>query len=159
MKKYVLGFAFDESLGQVALIVKARPDWQAGRLNGLGGKIEQGESPLQAMAREFREEAGVPTTESEWKLFAVLQGQDFEVFVMRTTLDEARFGRLRSCTDETVVAMPLDSPALARHALSNVPWLIALAQDVDCGRMVVTAQYGEQGQDLALHILNSFEPA
>lgn len=158
MKKYVLGFAFDEALRQVALIVKARPDWQAGKLNGLGGKIEQGETPLQAMSREFREEAGVSTTESEWKLFAVLQGESFEVFVLRTTLDEARFGRLRSCTDETVVAIPLESPALARHALSNVPWLIALAQDADCGRMVVTAQYGAEGQDLAQHVLNTFEP-
>lgn len=159
MKKYVLGFAFDEALHQVALIVKARPDWQAGKLNGLGGKIEQGETPLQAMAREFREEAGVPTTETEWKLFALLQGQGFEVYVMRTALDDARFGRLRSCTDETVVAIPLDSPAIPRHALSNVPWLIALAQDADCGRMVVTAQYGAEGQNLAQQVLNTFEPA
>jgi 8-oxo-dGTP diphosphatase len=159
MKSYVLGFAFDETLKRVALIVKARPAWQKDKLNGLGGKIEEGETPLQAMTREFREEAGVSTTESEWNLFSVLEGPDFKVYVMRAQIDEARFSRLHSCTDETVVDMPLDNPALVRHALSNVPWLIAAAQDGDCGRMVITARYGTQGQDLGEQLINEFQPA
>lgn len=43
MKKYVLGFMFStEDRGQkVALIKKLKPKWQAGLLNGIGGKIEQ----------------------------------------------------------------------------------------------------------------------
>ncbi|KWU19191.1 NUDIX domain-containing protein [Burkholderia cenocepacia] len=159
MKSYVLGFAFDEALKRVALIVKARPAWQKDKLNGLGGKIEAGETPLQAMVREFREESGVSTTEDEWQLFALLEGSGFKVFVLRAQIDPSRFSRLQSCTDETVIDMPLDSPALVKHAISNVPWLISAAQDVDCGRMVVTARYGAEGQDLSAQMLADYQPA
>jgi hypothetical protein len=37
--EYVVGFAFDTD-GRVALIRKNRPEWQAGRLNGIGGHVE-----------------------------------------------------------------------------------------------------------------------
>jgi hypothetical protein len=54
--RYVLGFVFSEDSSRVLLVWKNRPAWQAGKLNGIGGKIEAGETPLQAMQREFREE-------------------------------------------------------------------------------------------------------
>jgi 8-oxo-dGTP pyrophosphatase MutT (NUDIX family) len=56
MRRYVLGFVFDRGFRHVLLICKTSPEWQAGRLNGLGGKIEPGETPLLAMERELREE-------------------------------------------------------------------------------------------------------
>ena len=59
---YVLGFAFTTD-GRVALIQKKRPAWQAGRLNGIGGKVEGTEHSAAAMVREFREETGVDTPE------------------------------------------------------------------------------------------------
>ena len=40
----ILGFLFDDK-GNVALIRKHSPAWQAGRLNGLGGRVEHGETP------------------------------------------------------------------------------------------------------------------
>lgn len=43
---------------EVLLVRKKRPTWQAGRLNLPGGKIEEGETPLQAAIREFKEETG-----------------------------------------------------------------------------------------------------
>ncbi len=46
MKGYVLGFAFDEDYEWVALIKKNRPQWQAGKLNGVGGKIEPNETEV-----------------------------------------------------------------------------------------------------------------
>lgn len=57
-RRFVLGFCFDFGYHNVLLIEKNRPPWQAGKLNGIGGKIEEGESPAAAMAREFREETG-----------------------------------------------------------------------------------------------------
>ena len=57
-KTYVAGFLFSPDRSRVLLIRKNRPAWQAGKLNGLGGKIEPGETPPQAMRREFREEQG-----------------------------------------------------------------------------------------------------
>ena len=56
MKEYVVGFMFSEE------ILKNKPDWQAGRLNGVGGKVEPNEYPDQAMVREFEEETGVRTS-------------------------------------------------------------------------------------------------
>lgn len=56
--RYVLGFVFNHDASKVLLIQKNRPAWQAGKFNGLGGKIEGQESPLLAMVREFREETG-----------------------------------------------------------------------------------------------------
>ena len=53
MKRYVLGFAFDPRMDRVMLIKKTRPAWQAGRLNGIGGHIEQDELSCEAMRREF----------------------------------------------------------------------------------------------------------
>ena len=57
--KYVVGYCFDPYFEHVVLIEKARPEWQAGKLNGVGGKIEPKETPRRAMVREFQEEAGV----------------------------------------------------------------------------------------------------
>lgn len=54
---YVVGFLFEADLQRVLLRLKARPAWQRGKLNGIGGKVEEGETPLYAMRREGREEA------------------------------------------------------------------------------------------------------
>jgi 8-oxo-dGTP pyrophosphatase MutT (NUDIX family) len=82
MKRYVVGFCFDFNHENVLLICKNRPDWQAGRLNGLGGKIEDGESPLTAVGREFAEETGgqgLPDVQGgplTWRPFVRLRGAD-----------------------------------------------------------------------------------
>src|SRR5258706_13272255 len=58
--EYVCGFAFKQFRQgpQVVLIRKNKPDWQRGKLNGVGGKVEPGEIPSEAMVREFAEETG-----------------------------------------------------------------------------------------------------
>jgi hypothetical protein len=38
MQEYVLGFMFDVPAEQVLLIKKAKPDWQAGKLNGVNAE-------------------------------------------------------------------------------------------------------------------------
>lgn len=68
--RYVCGFLFDPDLERVALIIKNRgPANMAGKLNGIGGKINPGESARGAMAREFLEETGVHIDASEWLSF------------------------------------------------------------------------------------------
>lgn len=44
---------------EILLVKKDRPDWQKGRLNLVGGKIEEGETPEQAALRELQEESGL----------------------------------------------------------------------------------------------------
>ena len=71
-KHYVLGFAFNSAKDHIVLIYKNRPDWQAGKINGIGGKVERGEIPVFSMEREFFEETGVVTHFHNWKQFATL---------------------------------------------------------------------------------------
>ena len=49
MKKYVAGFMFSSDKSEVLLVEKMSPEWQRGLLNGIGGKIEGGETPLEAI--------------------------------------------------------------------------------------------------------------
>lgn len=77
----VIGLLFDTRGERVLLIRKNRPAWQAGKWNGIGGKIEPGETPAQAMRREAREECGVDT--DGWVEFCefrqVNQGTEYTV--------------------------------------------------------------------------------
>lgn len=71
MTRYVVGFLFADD--EVLLIKKNHPSWQFGKLNGLGGHIEENESPLDAMIREFEEESGGARIE-HWNMFLLLKG-------------------------------------------------------------------------------------
>lgn len=73
--EYCAGFLFKNIWNYdpcaVALIEKIKPEWQQGLLNGIGGKIEKGETPLEAQIREFKEETGEYIT--QWDKFAILK--------------------------------------------------------------------------------------
>lgn len=45
----------------VLLVKKNRPQWQAGRYNLVGGKVDPGEDPLTCAVRELKEESGLDT--------------------------------------------------------------------------------------------------
>lgn len=51
MKQYVVGFAFDHTMDHVLMLKRKKPPYQH-LYNGVGGKIENGENPEQAMFRE-----------------------------------------------------------------------------------------------------------
>ena len=72
MKRYVVGFLFRNNGTEVALVRKLKPEWQRGRLNGIGGKIEPNEDSRAAMMREFAEETGANV--DDWRAFAWLRG-------------------------------------------------------------------------------------
>ena len=46
-------------------------DYHRGKWNGLGGKLEPGESPLQGAKREFEEESGIKAELSDFKSLGV----------------------------------------------------------------------------------------
>ena len=81
MRRYVLGFVFDFGWHNVLLIHKTKDDWQKGRMNGLGGKIEDGEPPIDAMVREFREETNNYDMAPAFKFFGRLRGDGWEVWL------------------------------------------------------------------------------
>ena len=119
--QYVIGFLFRN--GDVALIQKKRPDWQKGKLNGIGGHIEQGETPLEAMIREFNEEAGKLI--SRWDQYCTMNYPDVDVHCFRL------FGNysVTTKTDEVVSWYPIE--AIPSNAIPNLHWLIPLAHHDD----------------------------
>ena len=129
MRTYACGFLFSPDRQRVLLIRKRRPAWQAGKLNGLGGKVEPGETPLQAMRREFREEAGVNV--AEWQEILTLAGPDDagSGIGWRGHFFRA-FGDLdapRAVTDEQLERH--DVHALPRDVIPNLRWMIPLMLD------------------------------
>lgn len=140
MTKYVVGFAFDQARKNVALIRKKRPEWQAGKLNGIGGHVEKGESPEVAMAREFEEEAGLwlPT----WKRFVEYQAKDYIVYFFYTITHV--LGRIETMTDEDVNIYTLEylnsiSPNWPKNeTIPNLKWLIPLALDKNVKMSTIT---------------------
>jgi 8-oxo-dGTP diphosphatase len=106
MKKYVIGFAFNDLMTEIVLIKKNRPDWQKGSLNGIGGHIELNESSDNAMAREFLEETGVLTHPKEWIPVLTLKFAYAEIEVF-TIKNNAIYHNVRTITDEKVIQIKI----------------------------------------------------
>jgi 8-oxo-dGTP diphosphatase len=147
--RYVAGFMFSEDRQWVALIRKLKPLWQAGKLNGIGGKVEPGEDPIVAMSREFMEETGCATTVLQWEQFAEMGGTNdggegsFHVDFFVTVGD---VDALKSMEEELVRPVCVSSMhPLRTDVIENLPWLIALAFDYlkDGRPSMVTAVYGK----------------
>jgi 8-oxo-dGTP diphosphatase len=120
---YTLGFLFEHGRERVVLMKKRRPDWQRGKLNGIGGHVEENETPDTCMAREFGEEVECDQ-EILWHGFAMMRGPDWEVFCYRA---EAAPGlKVKAKTDEPII---ITSRWTALNVVENLPWLIELAKD------------------------------
>lgn len=132
MKTYVCGFMFNSKETHVALVEKAKPDWQRGLLNGIGGKIERGETPLMAMVREFKEETEVKTSKGDWEQVHTLNwhnlhsGEDHRVYFYKTFV--SRMMRLWGTPVEPVGWYKiLTLNRSGRLTLPNLKWIIPFA--------------------------------
>lgn len=69
--------------------IKKAGDMHAGKWNGLGGKLEPGETPEECAMREIREESGLEVTGLHLKGFLTFpqfsQGEDWYAFVFVAT--------------------------------------------------------------------------
>ena len=124
MEGYVCGFLFSPDRSRVLLIRKRRPAWQAGRPNGVGGKMEPGETPAQALRREFREESGLDVPEARWQHVVTLAGPDWRGYFFRTFGDP---GGARAATDEPLEVHPVSQ--LPPDVIPNLNWIIPLLLD------------------------------
>lgn len=113
---------FDKSLNTVALIEKNRPDWQKGRLNGLGGKIEYGESAVEAMIREFEEEGGVYT--KDWNEFCNINGKTCQITCFWAI---GNILEVRMAEDQEIFLVDTRNLVENKNILPNVAWLIPMA--------------------------------
>jgi 8-oxo-dGTP pyrophosphatase MutT (NUDIX family) len=106
-KKYTLGIAFDHNENLV-LIEKTKPEWQAGRYNFVGGKIEAGETPARCISREFEEETGVAIPPGKWKYVGKMYRlNDFVVYIY-VTMNES-IANVRTITEENVYLTAVES--------------------------------------------------
>ena len=75
--KYTVGLIFDQEAKNVLLLRKNYPGWMAGRLNGIGGKIEGNETALECMIRESKEETTIQ--DENWRFIGDVCGDGFLV--------------------------------------------------------------------------------
>lgn len=126
--RYVAGFVFSPSFEQVGLIRKNKPVWQAGLLNGIGGKIEENETPVEAMVREFSEETLSTSSRDQWKQFAVI-GDDKGFEVTFFAMIGATYHLRPRESEQVEVLRVRDIHPLRTDMIENLPWLIAMAID------------------------------
>lgn len=136
VQEYVVGFLFNEAKTHVALIRKNRPQWQAGKFNGIGGHVEPGEGADSAMRREFREETGVDI--GCWERFLSLTYPKARIHFYRA-FNDVVFSAWTT-TDEVVIVHQLSqhriSPLaveirLPYRVIPNLAWIIPMALSMD----------------------------
>lgn len=129
-----LAFIFNENLNKVLLIKKSK-GVQKGMLNGVGGKMDDGESFLECMYREIKEETPIDTQNID------LDSSDVYCYLHSTPIPRwyitaYRFtvsdDILNSCightTEEGVLGV-YDVDDLPDTVMPNLKWLIPLAVD------------------------------
>lgn len=130
--QYVLGFWFlgAASNAMVTLIQKVKPEWQAGLLNGVGGKIESHDlDPLHAMKREFHEETGVLTERENWICFGTMEFNEATVYLF-TGVSTPAHDIPKTVTQETVRTVPLRFVPGSSEVIPNLRFLVPLAIQV-----------------------------
>lgn len=129
MQLYACGFLFSKDRTRVILIRKNRPAWQAGKLNGLGGKLEPGETPYEAMRREFREEAGVDIP--SWTECLTVTGEPSKADPRGWRGHFFRaFDDLEQCQAQTDERLEIHSVVgLPRDTIPNLQWMIPMMLD------------------------------
>ena len=86
--QYSLGYVFNEELNKVFLLAINKPGKLGdGLINGVGGKVDSTEMPLESMIREFQEETGQLIT--HWNKLGVYTGDDYIVHTYVSMVKEA----------------------------------------------------------------------
>jgi 8-oxo-dGTP diphosphatase len=125
MKNYVAGFLFGKD-DTVWLIKKTKPDWQKGKLNGIGGKVEEGEFPIQAMQREFIEEAALDISSWTWFL-ALTDDSTYRVDFFYAFSNDTPI----TMTDEEI--FQVNWKELPENIIPNLNWIIPMARSFEKG--------------------------
>jgi 8-oxo-dGTP diphosphatase len=121
---YVVAFLFTHNVEKVWLIQKQKPEWQKGCLNGIGGKIEEDETPMQAVIRELKEESGLDISAEQLIEVGEMKGINndstgFNVTIFTGTTDKT----LRTMEVEKIDLYQTNRVKLVKH-IGNVPMLI-----------------------------------
>ncbi len=103
---YVVGIVTDGS--KILLLRKNNPDWQKGLYNGVGGKVNLDETPLEAIIRECQKEVGLEI--SNWNQIETIplqSGVDLTYFF--AVIEEEELKKAQSLQDERVEFFDIDN--------------------------------------------------
>ena len=138
---YVVGFMLDPTLSKVVLIRKIKPEWQAGLLNGVGGKVGDnilGETAEQAMHREFKEEAGIEGL--NWVQFLHLQTPRSDITFFRAI---GNVHKAFTASDEDVQVYDVHEIMDRCDTIPNIRWCIQMARTFHFGERAVEFEVTE----------------
>lgn len=128
-----VGFVVSDDMSHVLLLRKTHPEWQAGRLNGIGGHCEKEDTTFaDTMRRECLEEVGLDIPKAEWRQVAEMYGRDWMVVAFCATAPLAALEAAVANTagkDEKAVVLPVGSLWTADGVIGNVRWLVPMAMD------------------------------
>jgi 8-oxo-dGTP diphosphatase len=123
-QSYVVGFLFSPDYKKVVLIRKNRPQWQIGKLNGVGGHVEDSESPNASIIREFEEETGLYL--EDWTNYFTIENDSALVhFYWNVSGD---YNKVQTITDETIEIHNVDE-IFTLNVIPNLRWLIPMVLD------------------------------
>lgn len=126
MKEFSLGFIFNATGDRVLLVHKQKPEWQAGKINGIGGKLEEGETPEECIARETFEEARLTIPSQAW-IFLGLKSETSATIHIFMTIYEGDTSDAQKGDYEEVEWFPTDN--LPENCIPNLWWMIPFAQE------------------------------
>jgi len=128
MRDYVVGLLFNQTKTKVVLLEKKHgPPCVVGKWNGVGGKIEDGESPASAMAREFKEEAGQPIGAHNWNHFCTLKSDVHQVHFFAAFVPQFILDGCSAQEDEPVDVFDIHD--LPDELMHNIRWMIPFVLD------------------------------
>lgn len=124
--KSTLGFLFTPDFKKVLLIKKQKPAFHKDKLNGLGGKVEPGETTLECMVREVEEESGLITQGKNWHKVGKLEWEEWDV-VMFAGIYQGKTSNLKNPPEEVTWYLAKKIP---ENVVSNLNWMIPLCIDI-----------------------------
>lgn len=140
MTEYVCCFAYQWPAAvpqHFLLIEKAKPAWQKGKFNLPGGKIEEGETPIEAAIRELWEESGIRTGQAyrPWspdspgytvqpEVLGQIVGDDWIVHVVECPYHQGQTPQ--SLTNERIIEASLSAALADSRLIPNLRVIIPL---------------------------------
>ncbi len=121
---YTLGFIFDTELKRVLLVHKQKPEWQKGRINGIGGKFEVDETPSACISRETFEEAKLVIPGDQWLYVGAIYQEAGAIAVLATVYAGDAGDAVKNDYEEVEW---FDAHELPENVISNLRWLIPLS--------------------------------
>jgi 8-oxo-dGTP diphosphatase len=123
-QKFTLGFIFNPELTKVLLVHKEKPEWQKGKINGIGGKYEDGETAEQCISRETFEESTLRIPSNEWTYVGTVHQERGDFGVLAATYAGPPQDAVKNDYEEIEWFKVGKLPA---NVIPNLQWLVPLA--------------------------------